>query len=203
MEAYWGKRLARIHVFSVLLMVLCAVSLSPRRLQRRSSARLSSGKFVPLENALQQSAFPVSVIVAQGDEKLSMTALETLDDILFAATGNSEVPVVILADESRGLTLRKLLTSNELQRRDHVIPKGEGVVAPGPSCLIFSGLPRESCRAAMQGIKEWNPPSTGKVFPSAIAFAVVVPAALDKPFSQLVREIQGDYKENLPGNKSQ
>ena len=183
-------------------MVLCAVSLSPRRLQRRSSARLCSGKFVPLET-LQQSAFPVSVIVAQGDEKLSMTALETLDDILFAATGNSEVPVVILADESRGLTLRKLLTSNELQRRDHVIPKGEGVVAPGPSCLIFSGLARESCRAAMQGIKEWNPPSTGKVFPSAIAFAVVVPAALDKPFSQLVQEIQGDYKENLPGNKSQ
>lgn len=186
---------------ALLLLLLSATAFSLWLPQRRSSTRLSSGKFVPMETLAQQAPVPVAAIVIQGDDRLSMSAFETLDDILFAATG-FEIPVVILADESRGLTLRSLLTATELQRRDHVIPKGEGVIAPGPTCLIFSGLERESCRAAIQGIKSWNPPSSGKVFPSAIAFAVVVPAALDKPFSQLVQEIQGDYKENSPATNT-
>ena len=171
-----GKRHPRIHLLSAVV-------------------EEGNGKFVRLEesNSLS-STTPLAVIVCNSCGLLSNSHLETLDDVVFAAT-SATPPVVILGEIDRTQTLQNLLNAKILETRDHVLPTRD-FCKTGPCVILFSGFPREAVSSIVRGLRTWDSPGASGRFPAQLAFAVVVQNALDKKLGVLVQEIQGDHAEN-------
>jgi hypothetical protein len=163
------------------------------------SSSSDGAKFVKLDSDSNANISPPALLVCNSGDILSEYHLETLDDIVLAAVSSlAPVPVLLLGQDDRKSTLRKLLLDPAvLESRDHLLPSRPMIGPKKPACILFSGCDRSSISATIQGIRSWNPPGSdsGSSFPE-IAFAMVVPNALDKPLELLIKEILNDYSEN-------
>jgi len=175
-----------------------------REPKRQGVASLTSSRdganFIKLDSDSNAKISPPALVVCNSGDILSEYHLETLDDIVLSGVSSLEpVPVLLLGQDDCKSTLRKLLLDpGVLESRDHVLPSRPMLATKlkQPACILFSGCDRSSISATIQGIRSWNPPG-GSSFPKAIAFAMVVPNALDKPLELLIQEIVNDYSENI------
>jgi hypothetical protein len=116
---------------------------------------------------------------------------ERIDDI-WAESCGAVPPVIILGKKDSDVKLRDIITQKHIvQIRDHELP--EKVLDFGmPVMIISSRIERET---VMQYIRKYRQDVAQGMLP-ACAFAVTVPAALEKSFDQLIDEIIGDFKIN-------
>jgi hypothetical protein len=203
MEQRWNTL---FRCFTLLVLLHPLLGLISNNLRNPLVGRISNRNKSSLYASLGPP--PKCILVAAGSS-LSEEHLESLDNILLTSLSSTGyTPVVPLSQLDLDLTLRDMLfgakglyegsTTPLYKEKDHDLPDEMATlsIATVP-VILFSGLQPDAVRSTIANIRSWNGVESGP-FPRC-AFAIAVPAALDKTLGQLLNEIQADFAQEKLG----
>lgn len=148
------------------------------------------GKFVQYgQSEAVPAAFGPLGCLAAG---LSEDELGLLGDVIDARPeqAGGRVPIVVLSQADFREPLRRAL-EGDLAERDCILPAAPAQVAS--PLILFSGLEQRALQAIVRVLVQAR--AAGSL-PQSVAFAVAVPAALDKPIARIYREVATDQRAN-------
>lgn len=149
-----------------------------------------NGKFVQYgQSEAVPAAFGPLGCLAAG---LSEDELGLLGDVIDARPeqAGGRVPIVVLSQADFRQPLRRAL-EGDLAERDCILPAAPAQVAS--PLILFSGLEQRTLQAIVRVLVQAR--AAGSL-PQSVAFAVAVPAALDKPIARIYHEVAADQRAN-------
>lgn len=186
------------------IVVLAALAWAPAlrpelRRTRATLPRMEDGKFVR-HNELEPGCAPLGVVIAGlGEDELEALA-DAIDGVFEGPEGSmsavsiagsmSAVPIAVLDQSDLRLKLRDVLAT--LPDRNFVLP--DRPAQPRVPLVLLSGFSTVATSAAVRAIGRLGlRGGSDNVRPM---FAAAVPNALDKPWTMLLEELEGDHLAN-------
>ena len=155
--------------------------------KKKNSDDDERGKFVR-QSELEPGCAPLGVVTAGFSEDALETLAMCIESVYEGPDGEmAAVPIAVLSKSDLRLRLREVLAN--IDERDSVLP---GIPAqPRVPLVLLSGFPSVAVSATVRALRGLELTGGGEnVRPM---FAVAVPNALDKSFSMLIDEIEGDH----------